>query len=327
MAKVLFIGDPHAKPDCLDEMERLITYIGNVASDQRVDFIVFLGDQFHTHSVIHLSVLAFWRNAFARLQGLYGCPAYALVGNHDISGKFGDTNNALMLFNPDVIRVVDGPKMAPWGALMVPYQHSKEKFVEICNQFPEVDTVICHQTFDGSKYENGFPAKDGVEPHLIPQKNVISGHIHTPQTIGKIWYPGAPRWQTVADANVQRAIWVVDTETGQQTAFSTDKVCIPIYLLVDRPEEPITLPTGHAEITVDVYGDAAHVKTRSAELEKLGVRVRPFPTRVAAPKVKESDGLPLSLKKFISQYKSKQGTPSAKLLALAQHRISWMKVA
>lgn len=321
MAKVLYVGDPHAKPDCLDEMAKLVEFIWTVAEANVVDYIVFLGDQFHTHSIIHLSVLNFWRHAFERLSK--GPKVLALVGNHDISGKIGDYANAMMLYNPNHVKVINLP-IKIQGILFVPYQHSRDDFVEICRS-GETDTVVCHQTFDGSKYENGFPAKDGVDPNLIPQKWVISGHIHTPQTIGKIWYPGAPRWQTISDANVQRAIWVVDHDTGDMKPFGTEKACRPIYALVDRPEEPVVLPDVEASIVVDVYGSSEHVKTRSAELEKLGVRVRPFPTLLKAPKVKESDGLPLSFTKFIFDYVPKHGTDKNKILELARKRISWMR--
>lgn len=329
MARVLYVGDPHARPDSLEEMGKLIHFVRDTAKKEGVEYICFLGDQFHNHSIIHLSVLAFWRSAFEGLKVYTGLPVIAMVGNHDMSGKFGDFNNAMMLYDKKHVAVIDQPRIAPWGVLLVPYQQDPDRFIQICRQYKNVSTVVCHQTFEGSRYENGFYAKDGIDPNLIPQKHVISGHIHTTQSFGKVFYPGSPRWLTVADANTQKGIWVVDhdEENGSYVAamHPTDRVCRPIYALTDRPEEPVKLPEGNADIVVDVYGDQAHVRARSAELEKLGARVRQFPTLAVAPKVKESDGLAKSFQKFIGGYKPKHGTDQKRLLELAHKRISWMK--
>lgn len=326
--KVLYVGDPHARPDCLDEMRKLVDFICDVAKRNEVDAIVLLGDQFHTHSVIHLSVLAFWRDALAKLCA--SAPVvYALVGNHDMSGRNGDPNNAMMLFSELNLVIVDKP-MADMGLFLVPYVKEPADFIKIAQQYPNY-VLVCHQTFVGSVYENGYPAKDGIDPNLIPQKHVISGHIHTPQEVGKVWYPGSPRWQTISDANVSRAIWIVEhSKFGEMKTvgmYSTHKVCRPIELLSDRPDEPAVLPNYPAEVIVDVFGDPDHVRKRTAIFEKAGVRVRPFPTLQRAPKVKESDGLPLSFEKFIGQYQSKNGTARDRLLEIAKQRISWLKAA
>jgi len=329
--KVLYVGDPHARPDCLEEMRKLIDFIAITAVQENVSHIVFLGDLFHTHSVIHLSVLAFWREAFAQLCKL-PLEVVVLVGNHDMSGRNGDKNNALMLYERNNWRnslcIVDRPKFGiiDEDVMMLPYYKDNAEFVEVCNENPTA-VVVCHQTFDGSKYENGFPAKDGVELNLIPQKVVISGHIHTPQQIGKVWYPGSPRWQTISDANIDRAIWVVEHDKGAikiLKGYSTHKVCKPIELLVDRPEEPAKLPDYEAEVIVDVFGEPAHVKQRAEELEKLGYRVRQFPTLTKPVRIKESDGLPESFKKFIGSYSAKNGTPAERLMEMASKRISWL---
>jgi DNA repair exonuclease SbcCD nuclease subunit len=333
VSKVLYIGDPHIKQDCLEEGQRLVDYICKVAVEQHVHAIVLLGDQFHTHSVVHLSVLGFWRSAFKQMSELaYGSGSsfvYALVGNHDMSGRKGDSNNAMMLYNPEHVRVIDHHFICPWGAVFVPYCADPEQFVADCRMYPDTKLLICHQTFDGSKYENGFYAKDGIDPNLVPQEWIISGHIHTPQKFGKVWYPGSPRWQTIADANTQRSIWVIDHVDGaviqSQQAFPTEGVCRPIYSLVDRPEAPVEIPQGDAEVIVDVYGEPDFVRQRAEELEKVGVRVRQFPATTRVAKVKESEGLPVSFRKFIVQHKPKFGTPNDRLLELAEKRISWLR--
>lgn len=326
--KTLFCGDPHATPDSIEEMWELTKLIARTAEEHQVDTICFLGDQYHTHSVIHLSVMAFWHQAFSYLRAK-GFRIIALVGNHDKGGVAGVDDNALMLHAG--ITVVSSPQVID-SLLYVPYIHDPAQFVGICNAEPfrAIPTVVCHQTFIGSVFENGFPTADGVDLNLIPQNQVISGHIHTPQLVGKVWYPGAPRWRSVSDANIDRAIWVVEHDTQGllqgRHAVSTATACIPMYCLDDLPEKPAELPTGRCKVVVDVYGPEAHVQRRKRELEELpGVRVRTFPDAEKSVTVRESDGLPVAMQKFLQEHKPKHETPPEVLWKLAQERISWLR--
>lgn len=327
----MYVGDPHIRPDSLEEGKRLVELIASEAAANGVEHVVFLGDQFHTHSVIHLSVLGFWRDAFAAIAKVTS--VWALVGNHDMSGRVGDYNHALMLYSRDVVTVVDEPYDAPWGALMIPYVGDAKAFDSVVNDNfkPEQKVLVCHQTFDGSQYENGFYAKDGLDQNLVPQEIVISGHIHTPQQIGKVWYPGSPRWQTVSDANTERAIWIVehaaDGTIVTKAGVDVSKVCRPIYAFVDREEEPLTDMTSpvNAMVLVDVYGSHEYVRARAEELQRRGARVREFPAMQRKLKVRESEGLAPSFRRFASEHEPKRGTTKERILELATQRISWMR--
>lgn len=324
--KVMYVGDPHIKPECLDEGQRLIHFIVDTIRDEKAQHLVFLGDLFHNHSIIHLSVLGFWKWAFNYIHTeLPEVEVWALVGNHDMSGKIGDCDNALMLFDKEQVTIVDKPTSAPWGALLVPYVADAEIFVEVSNlNRGNNKLLVCHQTFLGSKYENGIFAKDGVDPNLLDFTEIISGHIHTPQKFGKVWYPGSPRWQTISDANVERAIWIV-AENGK-CAYSTDEVCKPIYSFVEREgDESFEIPSSNADVVVDVIGSEQWVRERAAALEGCGIKVRRFTVSSRNIVVKESDGLQSSFTKFVMQYKSKMGTSNTRIMEIAENRISWLK--
>jgi DNA repair exonuclease SbcCD nuclease subunit len=323
--KVLYVGDPHARPDCLDEMQRLVDYCYDIVAEEKCQYILFTGDQYHTHSIINLAVMAFWQRAFSQLSSR--AAVIALVGNHDKSGVTGDDNNAMMLHQ--YVKVIAEPELSPWGALLVPYIHDAKEFVRVCQAFHHLESLVCHQTFDGSKYENGFYASDGVDPNLIPQKHVISGHIHTPQEFGKVWYPGSPRWQTVADANTERAVWVVEhADDGtilNRKPYPTKDVCKAIYRFEDRGElVDANLASTKATVYVDVFGTELYVKERQREYEDRGWRVRTFPETNRTMKVKESDGLAVAFTKFVEAYAAKNQTPPTRLLELAKTRIAWL---
>jgi DNA repair exonuclease SbcCD nuclease subunit len=328
--KLLYVGDMHVTPSKLDECNRLIQLIDATATAKGVDLIVLLGDQFHTHSVIHLSVLSFWQSALRTLAKT--TPVAVIVGNHDRSGDESDTANAMMTLLGPRTHIVDGPTVFENLLVMCPYYDRPEHLVNGAALYPDVPVLVCHQTFQGSTYENGFYAKDGLDPNLIPQKLIISGHIHTPQSFDKVWYPGSPRWQSISDANVQRAIWYVehaaDGSIIDKQAIPTNTVCRAIYSFEDREGTPMVLPEGDdVSILVDVYGTPKYVEERAAQLEAKGCRVRQFPTIVTDIRVRESDGLPDSFKKFVRQFKPHHGTAPERLLTMASDRISWMKGA
>lgn len=327
--RVLYVGDPHAKPDVLDEMEALVNLICETARQHQVDYICLLGDLFHTHSVIHSPVMAFWHRAFWNMVKV--APTYVIVGNHDMSmsGQKDDGIHAMMLYKMDGLVVVDHPQLLPWGAAGVPYLVDRDAMPAYAYYYKSARTLVCHQTFTGSKYENGFYAHDGVDPDLLPQDYIISGHIHTPQRVGKVWYPGSPRWQIVTDANVDRAIWVVehDDDGVPQRSLSVDTstVCKPIWLLEDRESARASLDGKTGTIIVDVHGTEAYIKTRRPELEAQGARVRAFAEVTKTIRVKESDGVAVALRKHAHAFVAKNGTPGTMLWTLAQQRLDVLK--
>jgi predicted phosphodiesterase len=329
--RLLYVGDVHATPSELDECGRLMELVLHWAKAEKVDAVVLLGDQYHTHSVVHLPVMAFWDRWF-RVLAAEDIDVIALVGNHDRSGVRDSPEHALMLHEAPNVTVVEDLYVRG-GVLFLPYMASKDAFVALAQDHAEsTSALVCHQTFNGAVFENGFEIPDGVDPNLVPQRSIISGHIHKPQRVGKVWYPGAPRWRSVSDANTERALWVVEhADDGTVTdtvPFTTAGACTPIVLLEDRPESPAQAPRGPCRLVVDVYGPPDWVEARKKVWAgKDGVRVRLFPDAVKGPRVKESDGVPVALRKYLTEVQPKHGTAPQELARMAEERISWLKSA
>jgi hypothetical protein len=204
---------------------------------------------------------------------------------------------------------------------------SRDEFVGVC-QRSNCSTVVCHQTFNGGTYDNGFYAKDGVEPESIPQKDIISGHIHTPQVFGKVFYLGSPRWQTLSDANVDRAIWLVEYndygEVVKKTPYDTGEVCTKIVHLVDEPDSPISLPLNPLmQWRIDIKGPVDFVERRKKEICGPGIRIRTFPDSTSfVGQVRESDGIQVAFSRFLSKFEPKHGTSKQVLENMLKERLS-----
>lgn len=328
MYKTLIVGDPHAELTSLDEMSRLVDFIAEKGKEKEIDEFIFLGDLFHTHSVIHLPILEFWKKAFDKLTQI--APVLTLVGNHDKSGVKGSNANSMMLY--DNITVVED-FLVKNNILFIGYMADHIGFVDLCNALPGVNTVICHQTFDGSKYENGFYAKDGIDQKLIPQRTIISGHIHTPQVIGKVIYPGAPRWRTISDANIDRYVWYYEFKQNgspnEIARFPTNTACSPIYHYKDLEDSPLIYideeKVKNARLTVDIHGSQEYINRKINKYEELGFRVRTFPTRSFKSEIKESEGMGIAINKFLNTFKPAKGTSNERLIQLVKERIDWAK--
>jgi DNA repair exonuclease SbcCD nuclease subunit len=213
-----------------------------------------------------------------------------LVGNHDKS-LTGDEH--AMLAHHDQIVVVDQPVVLDWTLFMPHMDNSR--FVEECNSRANINAVVCHQTFDGAKYTDAFFAPDGVDASAIPQSEVISGHIHTAQQFGKVRYLGSPRWTTLNDANVEKAVYF------NSEPIDTSGVCSPISLIVESPNSYVLeIPKGR--VTVELRGDRKWIEERKRFWDGKA-KVRCLPVREEkAVEIRESDGISTAMQKFLDNY-------------------------
>lgn len=222
--KLLIVGDPHVRADDIEDCENLLNGVFKTAKDLKPDFVLFLGDLFHNHSIVHLTVLNFWQKWFTKFKQ-EKIDVIALKGNHDF-GLSNPDHHALEPFK-DLAMIVDQPTEIG-DLLFLPYYGPKRtlEFYEYTK--PHYSIVFCHETFDGARYDNGFYAPDGMDQAKVNSPLIISGHIHTAGElldVNKVIYPGSPRWMTASDANKTKSIYLFDTKTHLMSPISTDKWC------------------------------------------------------------------------------------------------------
>jgi DNA repair exonuclease SbcCD nuclease subunit len=332
--RVLIVGDMHVVPEELEDCSKLASYIVRVADANDLHEIWFSGDQHHTHNVLRLEVLRWWKVVFKKLRA-HGLNVVCLVGNHDQASPGSDLHAMMAYEDTPGVLIVDKPTVR-LGVLLLPYYHEQEKFLDAVKNATAMNmrhdgwvppTLFCHQTFDGSTYENGFLASDGFDPNLVTQELVISGHIHTGQEFGKVWYVGAPRWRSLSDANVPRNLWLVEFKDGhfvQRIPFDTGDVCRQIRHLEDTPAKPVQLPLDERhQWRIDVRGPVDWCQARKKELSAAGARVRTFPDQVSTEgRVRESEGIDKAFHGFLGAYQAKFGTPRETLAVMAKERLN-----
>lgn len=328
MPRYLFIGDPHVTPDDLNDAKALALLIKQTLEsrklEQHVDGIILAGDLYHTHAIIHAEVQFFWW-CFFEENRLHN--AIVIKGNHDAPGVEGSLATALIA-HVEQATVVAWRPLVKDNILFAPYTNGPQ-LVKWSEEHPECGTLVCHQTFDGSRYENGFFAGDGVDPNLIKQKGIISGHIHTPQEFFKVWYPGAPRWRTLGDANVERAIWILDFDGAgnlmKREAIDTSSVCRRIIQVQDTPATPFDVnarPAAKDVLHIEIRGPQEWLDERRPLFEGWA-RVRGVRTDGhAAVKVRESEGVGVAFDKYTDAFAPRYGTERATLKRMAKERLN-----
>jgi len=307
--RFLFVGDPHARVSNLDEMQKLVDFLCTMTVRDRFDFIFLAGDLFNDHAVVRLEVAQFWRDSLKKLASSYK-QVIILVGNHDMAGskqmERGINSLDLVAEGIQGVKLVGTP-FASFGkgeVAFLPYYSNEEEFLSAAEMlYKEGGTrvLLCHQTFNGAMYDNGFYAPGGFDVDKVPQKHVISGHIHTAQEFGKVWYPGTARWENRNDANQEKGVWdVIVTDEGvQKTLIPTKDVVTPIIELIIKEGEATPDLPQFGKVYVELIGTSEWIKkTKEKYRGFASIKCTPKDTKLKLGSEARGLTLPVYLDKY-----------------------------
>jgi DNA repair exonuclease SbcCD nuclease subunit len=297
---IVVVGDPHVRKHNLQECAALFSKIWATADQNQAEAVVLLGDLFHTHALLDLEVIAFWRQTLrAALQSSHPYQIVAIAGNHDQSGDIGheraeDMTALSVLPSHPRIKVVESSLL--WKNLgFVAHTTDEDRFLSEARGLHDAGakTLFCHQTFAGAQYDNGFYAPDGFDEQKLPEfQSVISGHIHTQQSVGRVFYPGTPKWDTKSDANENKGFWLLDNH--KMTMVATEDVCTPVVWLEIREGEnendlKSLFSLQKTRIFVDLRGSSRWITSVASRLKGIAsVSARPTDVR---PEIRPESGL------------------------------------
>lgn len=126
---------------------------------------------------------------------------WLMVGNHSLVNEKG-TENALGFLAP-YADIIDKPANCWLGNThvgFIPYQSNLETLKRIISSSYQ-KILICHQGFLGAQMGDYIQDKTSIDPELVKDFTVISGHYHRHQTIGTVTYVGSPYTITFGEAN------------------------------------------------------------------------------------------------------------------------------
>ena len=310
MNTILLVGDVHAVEKDLADCQSLIDYIDSIVKENHC-IPVFLGDLYDSHAIIRAEVQRFWYDAFKKLTETE--VVMVLAGNHDKPNNKSSNASALLAHIGEHVEVAfaDTPIKGIRGSffkdtLFMGYYDDHEKMIKLANE-SDCKYLICHQTFSGAQYENGFFAKDGIDQNLFKQEKIISGHIHKEAILGKVLYPGSPRWRNISDATMEeRYLYLVDEDLNCIKKYPTSPVCSRIHRLQDTQESPLSSQVfiEKDRYHIDIKGDREFTLNRKSLYPNCKVSVcetKVQPTAILSTQ----DPLPVSLNKWLNQFNPK----------------------
>lgn len=301
--KVLVIGDPHFKTTNIPETTLFIERVIALIKKEEPDFSVILGDVLDTHERLHTTPLNKAIELVRKVSEL--SPTVILVGNHDaINNQIFLEENHWMnclkyMENVTVVDKIVHKYYSDYHFTFCPYV-PPSRFIEALSthtdDWKSSTCIFAHQEFfgckmgaivstDGDKWDSSYPP-------------VVSGHIHSNQTLENIYYCGSAMqnafgeserniipiltWETPEEPYVKRE---VDLDLPRKKIVYTD--------IAEIDEVKLTSPDKSGQIkdqikiTVSgVYDDfKAFKKTKKyKEIIKSGAKIVYKPKRVKGKK-------------------------------------------
>ena len=205
---ILAIGDQHFKSENIKEIEQFLEIIITIATEQKPDIIVLLGDMLHTHEKIHTDPLNKAYHFINKMREI--ALTFILVGNHDYinASQFLTENhwlNGLKEWNNVVVVDKIVHHMFKDKLLVFSPYTDKGRLIEALdtneeNDWRSASLIFCHQEFRGCQM-GGYLSTEGDEWDLsFPQ--IVSGHIHQKNHLqDNIYYTGSSMEVTYGESD------------------------------------------------------------------------------------------------------------------------------
>lgn len=160
------------------------------------DCVLFGGDAYHTHTPKQENKAIFHAYIMAMAKV---CPVFLVVGNHDRTRR-QNAKDALYEFtslgveNVYVFHEMGRVSMGSYTVTGIPWQYSKEYTIPPLGD--GFNIALVHASFLGANMGGSSVTVLGHDFIIAPEDvagfdYVAAGHIHTPQQIGNIIYPGS----------------------------------------------------------------------------------------------------------------------------------------
>lgn len=191
------------------------------------DIIIHLGDLFDNRNVIPINLLNYGMDIVEEISKI--APFHIIVGNHDLYSKSISEVNSIRPFkwipNVFVYDKINKLKYNGLNLLMMPYVEKRVEQIKWIQDNRDCHYLFCHSDLNGAKMHltsvaHKNPDKIDVE-EFSAFKKVYSGHIHivSDNSQKNFKFVGSIFQMDRNDTGDQKGIFVLDTDTGEETFF------------------------------------------------------------------------------------------------------------
>lgn len=227
--------------DCLN----IIDQVNQIATEQKVDVVLFLGDLFHSRTKLDIDVLT---SVVDRMNYLGQChKTVALVGNHDQYTKVGEINSLSTLKHVDVI---SSPEIKTFGAVKIAFYPHTVDVPAMKDWINKLDSSVDMFCFHQGISEASIGAYDAhircelalADLPLDRCKIVMAGDFHKRQFLasGKFHYIGSPLQLTFAEKLDIKCFSLIDTDTWHVTNIPTNAPTFHEFETYEKFEKQVT---------------------------------------------------------------------------------------
>lgn len=195
MYSFIVIGDPHIKIKYLKDATKFVDDTTDIIKKhlEEINFVVILGDILDTHGKIEVDCLNLAIKFIKTIA--ISIDVFVIIGNHDMANPtevFTKRHPFNALVNQQNIHIIDTIKR--YGdVIFTPYM-PPECFINALNDFGEwenADLIFSHIEVKDFFICAGIKSTNGcIWLNHYPQ--LISGHLHSYQNVGNVFYPGSP---------------------------------------------------------------------------------------------------------------------------------------
>jgi DNA repair exonuclease SbcCD nuclease subunit len=203
--------------------------LGRLIQDHRPEALLILGDlteekDYHASTLVNdVADLVYYLASLT--------PVWVLRGNHDyVDADCPFFHFLRRMHNVNWINEPGFRQIGKIGALFLPhtadYQRDWKGMLPVDES---VDWVFAHNTFEGARTEHGHRLGGVPLDVFRTDDNVISGDIHTPQSIGPVTYVGSPYRIDFGDDFDPRVIFVTGTRIQSVPMNGPQKLLIEMH--------------------------------------------------------------------------------------------------
>jgi DNA repair exonuclease SbcCD nuclease subunit len=288
MPKTLIWGDAHIHPHkhcserlqhCLDALE----WVFQVAEENNVKHLLFLGDLFHERQKIDVLTYQKTFEIFEKYLGKLGLQVFLLLGNHDLWHlQKWDISSVFPLRSIPGVTVVDRPctlDVAGRPVSFLPYTHNpaldlariknKADFRLLCghvaidgamwNVMHNIRSEV-HIEHDGDMTKVGAAVFDGWD-------QVFLGHYHAQQKLAEnVEYIGSPLQLSFGEAFQHKHILIYDLDTHEKT-YVRNNFSPQHFIIPQKDLDKYELKGNFIEVIVDDIAKSDVAELRSGILK------------------------------------------------------------
>lgn len=198
--KAVLISDVHYSLNSLEVADTAFRMAIDLASQLGVP-LIDCGDVTNDKAILRAEVANRMLETIDYAADL-GVDLYFLVGNHSLLNEKGKEHALHFLKNNLNVCIISAPTYdKTLNINFIPYQSSKESFMQAFDKTENKALIICHQGFKGAYMGEYLQDKSSVDPELLKDHTIYSGHYHRRQKIGTVQYIGTPYTTSFAEAN------------------------------------------------------------------------------------------------------------------------------